>query len=54
MTAADSSSELLLLTESNLVALEGVAVVAGKADEWPLDVEVDGLLNIVSYTVNIR
>ena len=42
------------MTESNLVALEGVAVVAGKADEWPLEVDVDGLLNIVSFTVNSR
>ena len=36
MAAADSSSELLLLTV--------VALVAWKAEEWPLEVDVEGLL----------
>ena len=55
MATADSSSELpLLLTESSLllpaassVAAAAVATdddVAGKADECPLEVEVEGLL----------
>ena len=45
--AADSSSELLLLTESSLLLAPVVTVeewVAGKADEWPLEVDVEGLL----------
>ena len=53
--AAASSSELLLLTESSLLLAPVVTVeeVAGKADEWPLEVDVEGLLCNVICTVTV-